>query len=194
MQGRGVGIDATTLAEARVNVEFMSERGLREVVADKGYHSGATLLAMHEAGVRSYIPEPERGRRNWAGRAAEQTETQANRRRVRGDHGRELLRRRSELVERSFTHMCDTGAMRRTHLRGRANILKRLLIHAAAFNLALLMRVKYGMGKPRSGNAAQFDLLLAWTLLSALCASCWSDVDAWDNSENGPFNQTAFSS
>jgi len=183
-----------TLAEARLNVEFMSERGLEEVVADKGYHSGATLLELSDAAVRSYIPEPERGPRNWAGRGDEQAETYANRRRLRGNHGRELLKRRSELVERSFTHMYDTGGMRRTHLRGRANILKRLLIQAAAFNLALLLRVKYGMGKPRSGNAAQFDLLLAWTLLSALYASCWRDVDARDNPENGPFNQPAFSS
>lgn len=167
-----------TLAEARVNAEFMSERGLEEVVADKGYHSGTTLLALSQAGVRSYIPEPQRGRRNWSGRATEQLETYANRRRVRGDHGRQLLKRRSELVERSFTHMYDTGGMRRTHLRGRDNILKRLLIHAAAFNLALLMRIKYGMSKPRSGKAGPFDLLFAYTVLSARWASCWADLEA----------------
>ena len=63
-----------------------------------------------------------------------------NRRRIRGEHGKELLRRRGELLERSFAHAYETGGMRRAHLRGRENILKRVLIHVSGFNFSLVMR------------------------------------------------------
>jgi transposase len=100
--------------------------------------------------VRSYIPEKkQKGRRNWAGKAAEQQAVYANRRRVRGAYGKSLLRRRGELVERSFAHCYETGAMRRCHLRGQENILKRQLIHVGAFNLSLILRKLLGAGTPR---------------------------------------------
>ena len=54
------------------------------------------------------------------------------------------------MLERPFAHCYDTGGMRRTHLRGHPNILKRLLIHVAGFNLGLLMRRLLGAGKPRA--------------------------------------------
>src|SRR5438128_1551130 len=73
----------------------------------------------------------------------------ANRRRVRGEYGKSLLRRRSELVERSFAHCYETGGMRRCHLRGRENILKRQLVHVGAFNLSLILRQLLGAGTPR---------------------------------------------
>jgi transposase len=73
----------------------------------------------------------------------------ANRRRIRGRRGSGLLRRRGEYLERTFTHLYDTGGMRRTHLRGHGNILKRVLIHASGFNLGLLMRSMIGVGAPR---------------------------------------------
>ena len=77
----------------------------------------------------------------------------ANRRRVRGRHGKRLLKKRGELIERSFAHCYETGAMRRTHLRGRENILKRLLIHVGTFNLSLIFRRMLGAGTPRElGN------------------------------------------
>ena len=157
-----------TLQEAQANAQGVNERGVEELVADKGYHSGATLLALHGESVRSYIPEPERGRRKWDGRDTEQQRVYANRRRVQGHRGRQLQKLRSELVERSFAHMYESGGMRRTHLRGRKNILKRLLIHAVGFNLALLVRMKHGIGKPRTLQGAQsaLELLLAawWAL------------------------------
>ncbi len=59
------------------------------------------------------------------------------------------MRQRGERIERSFAHLYDTGGMRRTHLRGHTNILKRLLIHAGAFNLGLVMRHLIGIGTPR---------------------------------------------
>ena len=74
------------------------------------------------------------------------------------------MRRRGELIERSFAHVYDTGGMRRTHLRGHANILKRLLIHAGGFNLGLIMRQLIGLGTPR-GLQDQFPAVLATLLV-----------------------------
>lgn len=138
-----------TLGEAQQVAQEINERGVEEAVADKGYHSGAVLKKLHGQGIRSYIPEPERGRRNWPGKQTEQQRVYANRRRVRGDRSKRLQKLRCELTERSFAHLYDTGGMRRVHLKGRENILKRLLIHAAGFNLALVMRKMFGVGKPR---------------------------------------------
>jgi transposase len=140
-----------TLHEAQTAAHEINEAGVEEVVADKGYHSGAVLKEVHDQEVRSYIPEPERGRRNWqgAGKAEEQKRTYENRRRVRGDRNKRLQKLRSELTERTFAHMYETGGMRRVHLQGRRNILKRLLVHGAAFNLSLILRQVIGVGKPR---------------------------------------------
>lgn len=127
---------------------------LSEIVADKGYHSNAVLTDYAGLGIRSYISEPKRGRRRWRGKKAEQHATYANRRRVRGERGKRLLRRRGEILERSFAHCYETGGMRRTHLRGRQNIAKRVLVHAAGFNLGLVMRRGLGHGTPRGLQGA----------------------------------------
>lgn len=132
--------------DARSNV---SKKALSEPVLDKGYHSNDSLVMIQEVGMRSYASEPDRGGRRWKGNACAQRAVYGNRRRIRGARGKALLRKRGELVERSFAHMYDTGAMRRTHLRGRGNILKRLLVHGGAFNLGLLMRKLLGHGTPR---------------------------------------------
>jgi DDE family transposase len=154
-----------TLEEAQAVAREINEQGVEEVVADKGYHSSAVLQAVHEQEVRSYIPEPERGRRNWQGegKAEEQKRTYENRRRVRGDRNKRLQKLRSELTERSFAHLYETGGMRRVHLQGRKNILKRLLVHGAAFNLSLILRKIMGVGKPRrlQGLSLQSFMLLA---------------------------------
>jgi transposase len=147
--------------------------GVEEVVADKGYHSGAVVQDLHAVDCRSYIPEPERGRRNWEGKQDEQKQVYANRRRVQGARSKRLQRKRSELTERSMAHMYETGGMRRVHLKGRDNILKRLLVHAGGFNLALVMWKLVGIGKPRRLQGAcacifaclGLLLLYAWSLL-----------------------------
>ena len=166
-----------TLAEAQAVAREINERGVEEVVADKGYHSGAVLQDVHELEVRSYIPEPERGRRNWQGegKAEEQKRTYENRRRVRGDRNKRLQKLRSELTERSFAHLYETGGMRRVHLQGRENILKRLLVHGAAFNLSLLLRQSMGVGKPRrlQGLSLQQFMLFA-RIFSWLWATSWA--------------------
>src|SRR5258708_15321877 len=128
----------------------MNVAGIEETGADKGYHSAAVVERMKGYGVRSYIPEKkQKGQRNWAGKQAEQQAVYANRRRVRGEYGKSLLRRRGEFVERSFAHCYDTGGMRRCHLRGHENILKRQLVHVGAFNLSLIIRQLLGAGTPR---------------------------------------------
>jgi len=147
--------------------------GVEEVVADKGYHSGAVVQDLNAVSCRSYIPEPDRGHRNWKGKEDEQKQVYANRRRVQGARGKRLQRKRSELTERSMAHMYETGGMRRVHLKGRDNILKRLLVHAGGFNLALIMRKLVGVGKPRRLQGAFacifacFGLffLYAWSVL-----------------------------
>ena len=128
-------------------------KGIEEMVADKGYHSGAALERVRNYQVRSYIPErQQKGQRKWEGKAGQQQAVYANRRRVQGNYGKSLLRRRGELVERSFAHCYDTGGMRRTHLRKHNNILKRQLIHVAGFNLSLILRKLLGAGTPREWN------------------------------------------
>jgi transposase len=123
--------------------------GVEEVVADKGYHSGPAVMTLEEVPVRTYIPEPKRGRRRWVGKEAEKKAVYRNRRRVKGCHGKRLLKKRGELIERSFAHCYETGRMRRVHLRGRENIMKRQLIHVGAFNLSLIFRKTLGAGTPR---------------------------------------------
>ncbi len=138
-----------TVLEATHPDEVASEDPVREIVTDKGYHSNETLVNLACQGIRSYSSEPDRGRRDWAGKAEAQAAVYANRRRVRGNRGKALLRKRGELLERPFAHCYETGGMRRTHLRGHGNILKRLLVHVAGCNLALVMRTVFGLGKPR---------------------------------------------
>jgi transposase len=150
-----------TLAEAQSVSRQIHPLGVEELVADKGYHSGEVLKTLHTGGVRSYLPEPARGKRNWEGKAVEQKRTYENRRRVRGSRGKRLQKIRSELTERTFAHLYETGAMRRVHLQGRKNILKRLLIHGAAFNLSLILRKVLGAGTPRGFRDLHTGLLAA---------------------------------
>ena len=148
--------------EPKVNLN-----GIEELVTDKGYHSGAVIQRVKSYQVSSYIPEKQqKGRRNWQGKAAEQQAVYENRRRVRSEYGKSLLRRRGELVERSFAHCYETGGMRRCHLRGRDNILKRQLIHVGAFNLSLILRQLLGAGTPRElrNRSSHLVLSLFWLL------------------------------
>jgi transposase len=127
----------------------LSEQPLAEVVGDKGYHSNDTLVVASATGLRSYISEPDRGRRDWEGKENAKQATHANRRRIKGRRGKALMRRRGELLERTFAHTLESGAMRRAYLRLRDNILKRYLVHVAGFNLSLVMRAIFGVGTPR---------------------------------------------
>jgi transposase len=131
-------------------VKQVSADGPREVVTDKGYHSRAVVSELTEWGLRTYCSEPNRGRQKWQDLRTEQAAVYANRRRIRGVRGRRLLRQRGEKLERWNQHLYDRGGMRRVHLRGRENILKRLVVHSGAANLGLLMRKVFGKGTPRA--------------------------------------------
>jgi transposase len=166
--------------------EKLSDYALSEIVADKGYHSNGVLTAQRKLGIRTYIAEPKRGRRNWKNRPEEKAAVYANRRRIRGNRGKQLWVRHRERTERSFSHCYDTGGMRRTHLRGHSNIHKRQLIHVAGCNLGLLMRALLGAGTPR-GLAARFFRRLA-TLLAS-----WAPLSLRDGLRRFGFPQTQLS-
>jgi len=153
---------------------------IEEVVADKGYHSRASVFDLERLQIRTYISEPDRGRESWTNQEAERDAVYANRRRIRGARGKRLLRRRGELLERPCAHLYETGGLRRTHVRGHENVLKRLLVHASAFNLGLWMRKLFGVGTPRGlqGRAAVLSVIfrLLWRVLYealAICDQSW---------------------
>jgi transposase len=139
------------------NTEVSSE-GPREAVTDKGYHSKAVVSELSEWGLRTYCSEPNRGRQKWPHQERQQQAVYANRRRIRGARGKLLLRQRGEKLERWNQHLYDRGGMRRVHLRGRENILKRLVVHSGAANLGLLMRSLFGAGTPRRLQTALSSL------------------------------------
>ena len=169
-----------TLIEAAENLEKAKPQTevVKELVTDKGYHSNALLEDLAILGVRTYISEPTRGRRNWQGKHPARNAVYGNRRRIGGTRGRRLLRQRGERLERPFAHAYETGGLRRVYLRGHSNILKRVLIHTAALNLGLLMRRLVGVGTPRSLQGRLWGsltrLVLVWwrVIKEYLAVSC----------------------
>jgi transposase len=153
--------------------------GVEEVVADKGYHSNDVAVGLKEMGVRSYVAEPDRGRRNWAGKEAAKAAVYGNRRRVQGERGKRLQRQRGERIERNFAHQFDTGGLDRLYVRGIKNVHKKFLIQAAACNLALLMRSLYGSGKPKAAYdravAAIFAILAVIRAVEDCFLAWWAD-------------------
>jgi DDE family transposase len=142
---------AEQIAEPTADGKFkVNAKGMEELVADKGYHSGDVLVSVRGTGVRSYIAELERGRRKWGDKPEQQAAVYGNRQRIGGNRGKQLLGRRGERVERTFAHAYETGALRRLYVRGKQNVQKKLLLQAAACNLALLLRKMIGAGTPRA--------------------------------------------
>ena len=141
------------------------------LIGDRGYDSNDSLLTLRALGLRAYLAEPDRGRRCWTKEPEAQQPVYDNRRRVGGPRGKRLMRRRGEYVERTFAHVYDTGGLRRVHLRGHPNILKRLIVHAGAFNLGLLMRRMFGRGTPRGLQGRRRPCFPLWALLSTLLAA-----------------------
>ena len=173
VQGADQGDTTTmveTLIEAAENIEqVMPEDGeIKEVVADKGYHSTSTMKDFKALDLRSDVSEPDRGRRKWKGDIKGRDAVYANRRRVRGERGRRLLRMRGERLERPFAHLYRAGGMRRTEVRGHSNVIKRLLIQAGAFNLGMVLRKQVGAGTPRGLQAQVLRaMLLVFGLFNA---------------------------
>ena len=179
-QGDTTTIAATVTAaaealEAVATVTDGQTAVIDEVVTDKGYHSNQVLVDLATLDLRSYIAEPDRGRRRWRKNATARDAVHANRRRIRGDRGLALLRQRSERLERPNAHLYETGGMRRTHLRGHTNILKRLWVHVGGFNLGLFMRTRFGIGTPRSLQGRVAAMMTMFVALWMLVEDLWND-------------------
>lgn len=164
-----------SLIEAHVNVAATGqEPAIEEVVADKGYHAAATLVECDQLSFRTYIPEPKRAHKSrWTDKPENSRRCVVNnRRRLKRAKSKRHQRRRSELCERSFAHLCETGGMRRSWLRGLEDVSKRYMIAAMAHNLGRMLRRLFGVGKPRvlQGAGEPFSLaqLLIWRLLAVL--------------------------
>jgi len=165
----------TNLNEAETGAE------IQDVAADKGYHATEQLTAMAEhTPYRTYIPEPElKHNRRWTDKPDEQKEAvYANRRRVKGERGRQMQRQRSEFVERTFAHVCETGGARRTWLRGMEKVQKRYLLAAAAHNIGVLMRKLFQMGTPRGLQKYVDDLLGSARAVYLVCLATWQRIVA----------------
>ena len=161
--------------------------GLQEVVTDKGYHSDASLQTMAALEVRSYVPAPTQ-KRNWEGKPEAKAAFVANQRRVTGERGKRLLKRRGELLERPFAHQYETGGLRRVHVRGLKNVAKRVLLQAAAFNLALILRSITKAGTPR--GLAERNLALFRATLGLLAAlEAHRNNSAGSTAVNSPIGQ-----
>jgi transposase len=176
-------VDSVMQAQVNLN-QAGSQQRIEEVAADKGYHAAATLELCEAFNLRTYIPEPKRRHwSRWTDKPAElQHAVYGNRRRIRRDKSKQLQRRRSELCERTFAHICDSGGMRRTWLKKLVNVTKRYLIAAAAHNLGRILRKLFGVGKPRAlqgegGFAALMQLLSSATSLCH-CPSELTRVDS----------------
>jgi transposase len=174
--------DAATLEHslltAHLNlVRADSVQEIEEVAADKGYHKVELLADCAEVGIRTYIAEPEIGRRRWFDKPlAQEHAYRANRRRSQGRRGRRLQKQRSEFVERTFAHVCETGGARRTWLRSLVKVSKRYLMQVAAHNLGIIMRKVFGIGTPRSLQGGFAALLCGiWALPNILSRSALSD-------------------
>jgi transposase len=163
-------VDSVMEAQNRLR-QAVGEMTIDEVAADKGYHAAEQIELADSLSLRTYIPEPERTHKlRWTDKPPElKRAVSANRRRTKTDKSKRLQRLRSERVERSFAHVCETGGARRTWLRGIDKVRKRHVIAALARNLGLLMRALFGMGTPRglqteggSDDGLAALLRLAW--------------------------------
>ena len=144
------------LAQANL-VKAQSKVEVAELVGDKGYHGNEAIAQYQEWGVRTYIPERKQKKRKWTDKPPEyESAYRANRRRMKTAKGKRLNRHRSERVERTFAHVCETGGSRRSWLRGLSNVNNVHQIKCAAYNLGLLLRKRFGMRKPRNGAAGRW--------------------------------------
>jgi transposase len=167
-------------AEARMNTALGDDPDtarVRLLATDKGYYAVKEVTALQDVGITTVMSDPIENRRVDRLPAAEQQAVRTARRTVRSTRGKALLRRRGEVVERSFAHVLDSGGARRTTLRGRDNIRKRYLIQAACANLSLLLRKLVGLGTPKQALAASAALVAS--ILSSLRALVRLWVAPW---------------
>jgi transposase len=162
-------VDSVMAAQGNLQ-QAGSPTEIEEVAADKGYHAAHTLELCEAFGLRTYIPEPRRPHQlRWTDKPPEfQHAVSANRRRIKRAKSKRWQRLRSERCERTFAHVCDTGGMRRTWVKGVAKLAKRYLIAVAAHNLGRILRKLFGIGKPKALQGAGGLAALAYLLVVAL--------------------------
>ena len=165
---------STTLATAEANLAEVNLAPTKddpaELITDKGYHSRQVVKDLDGGVWTTRIAEPERKKfLRWHGDDDARKAVYANRRRLLSGVGKQAMRDRGEIVERTFAHILDRGGMRRTHLRGRENVSKRYLVHVCGHNLGLLMRKLIGAGTPRQ-EAARAPIILFWIWEVDACA------------------------
>jgi transposase len=179
------GLESAFLAQANL-IGAGSEAEVKELVADKGYH-GNDLLAQCEAlSIRTYIPERQQKQRRWKDKPAEyQKAFHGNRNRVRRAKGKQLNRWRSERVERTFAHVCETGGSRRTQVRGMENVGKVHQIKCAGYNLGLLMRRLFGLRKPRNGDAGKWVAIVTGQIRVYLVSAIVPVIRIFDRTKSG---------
>jgi transposase len=174
-----------SIAAAQIHLEAAgSEAEIEEAAADKGYHAAETIELAEAMKVKTYISEPKRKHKSkWVDKVPGlESAVHNNRRRVRRAKGKALQRRRSEVCERTFAHICDSGGARRSHLRGLVNVTKRYLLAAAAHNLGRILRKLTGIGKPKTlqgacGEPARH--LVQWWRLKNLVVDWRTRRNAW---------------
>ena len=170
-----------TLKVAQTHVSTADDKAvITELVADKGYHDNGLLAQCSDQAVRTYIPERKQKKRRWTDKPAHYEKAfRANRKRVRSSKGKRLNRWRSERVERTFAHVCETGGGRRAWLHGLVNVGKAHVLKCAAYNLGLLLRKVWNMCKPRNAGAVA-ALFLGWLA----CLERWLRVRRSRTSQN----------
>lgn len=162
-----------SVESANENLEQIGiDEEIEEAVADKGYHGNEALYDTQQLGkngTRTYIPEAEQQyEHRWTDKPPELEQAyRSNRRRMQGDRGKRLQKKRSEMVERSFAHVCETGGARRMWLRGIEKVNKRYKMVVAARNLGLIMRKLFGVGTPRCLQGLKCPQLLGFGCLCA---------------------------
>lgn len=162
--------DTVIDAQGNLNDSTKLECRVAEVVTDKGYDKAETLVWLGEHGIRSYVaPRHDKRKRRWDDKPEGwQDAVYENRRRTSRAKGKQLQRRRAEVVERSFAHVCATGGARRTWIRGLVEVGKRYLVTVMAHNLGVILRKLIGVGKPREWSAMR--------AFFATCAGLWSTI------------------
>jgi transposase len=160
---------AGTLAHAEAMLDLVgaapTPAAPAELIADTGYHSRAGLKALEDGAWTTRIAErQQKGFARWHGDAAARRAVYNNRARLTSRVARTAFKLRGEKVERSFAHILDVGALRRTWLRGVANVEKRYTIQVAAYNLGLVMRHRFGAGTPRQAAAAACFVFFRYNL------------------------------
>ena len=175
----GTEPDSQTLLPAVIDAQANlirsgSEAEIQEVAADKGYHANEQITKCERFGLRTYIPEPDSPHhRKWSDKSAETKRAVLNnRRRTQRSKSKCLQKQRSEKVERSFAHVCETGGARRTWLRGLEKITKRYSLVVAAHNLGIMLRTLFGSGKPRqfASTGPAFSMASASRSFLTICS------------------------